>query len=537
MNFLYKSKTTIFWILLFSIVGFYFISILFFGTTTFADPIRGYEIMNQYISDGKWNTLNYPSIKHPEFSYFVSWWAPAQWVVPFLIMKIFNIESFQTIQSLLITISLSIAIFGYYKLFRKFGLSLNITLISLICIITNQTFYWQILMYNGGDLFLLALFPIYIILTLKLKDDQKIRNVLLFFSFTLIGCFIKNSFILIAFSSCLFLFFSSNKKEFLQRIKATLIPFLVFGLIASIINYFYFSLGETPGKTIDLIGFSGIHNDIIGDLTYAIGSPVGIFIHLTFYIQKIYFLFFDKVNYSNSIQIIPAILTISFLVKISRIERTIYYSILLYFCIPFFIQMTSLYLLDKSVSYEMRHFAPFSFLFFPGLIYFISNYKYKKILFFLFFFICLSGLRSYILNLKTIEKTSSFWNTLKLPNNEVELLKEINKLDKSSENALFLIEDKWLFSIGVKENDKIVVTKELEKYSVVSGMGLEEVDLIQINDSLFNKYQSIFIVSSNCKSNGLIKIVTDNNFTGLKKKAQFSIYKLNRSLNKIPNKI
>ena len=86
-------------------------------------------------------------------------------------------------------------------------------------------------------------------------------------------------------------------------------------------------------------------------------------------------------------------------------------------------------------------------------------------------------------------------------------------------------------------NDKIVVTKELEKYSVVSGMGLKEVDLIQINDSLFNKYQSIFIVSSNCKSNGLIKIVTDNNFTGLKKKAQFSIYKLNRSLNKIPNKI
>jgi len=51
--------------LLIGIMAFYIILMFFFGTTTFADPIRGFEVMNQYIDGGKWNTLSYPSSLNP----------------------------------------------------------------------------------------------------------------------------------------------------------------------------------------------------------------------------------------------------------------------------------------------------------------------------------------------------------------------------------------------------------------------------------------------------------------------------------------
>ena len=64
MNSLFKNKTRIAWVLLFLIMAFYFSSMLLFGTSTFGDALRGYEIISQMKNGGGFNKLVYPSISN-----------------------------------------------------------------------------------------------------------------------------------------------------------------------------------------------------------------------------------------------------------------------------------------------------------------------------------------------------------------------------------------------------------------------------------------------------------------------------------------
>ena len=120
MNFILKNKTKILWSIFITLFGLNIISMLFFGTITSGDSIRGIEMMYQYANGASWNTLNYPSVHHSIHSYYVSWWSPSQWFFPYLLYKLLKIESVQSIQFILITSTLLISVYGYYKLFLKF---------------------------------------------------------------------------------------------------------------------------------------------------------------------------------------------------------------------------------------------------------------------------------------------------------------------------------------------------------------------------------------------------------------------------------
>ena len=499
---------------------------LFFGTTTFADPLRGYEILNQFQAGGKWNTLSYPSIKNSEFSYYVAWWSPMQWVFPFVIMKFFHVESIQVLQFFLISGCLIVALIGYFKLFRMLGFSLNITLASLICVVTNQLFYWQTFMYYGGDLFFIAFLPYYILFILKIKQNQSLKNLLLLFVFSLIGMFIKNTFLFVLISSFFFLFLSVDKKSILARLKYNIPYFIVFVIVYLIVSKFHLSLGETPGTAKDFEGYSGVKNDLIGDLTYSLGSPIGIFSRFSFFIQKVYFLISTNSYFSNFSQIIPFFLTILFLIKFPKKHSETYYHLLVYLCIPFLSLFSFLYFQDKAVSYEMRHFSAVSFLFFPGLISWLAILRLRTFLISLLIGINFMDLSLFFLSLKKIEATHSYWNTLKLPNEDVELLTEIEKWDKLSKNGLLIAEDYWQLSIGVKKNDKIIVRKKEARYEIVSGMELDYADEISLNESFLKKYNSILLVASNLKPNGIVEIEKYRNFKKVKKTNRFTIYEL-----------
>ncbi len=513
------------WFLLFSIMGFYIISMLVFGTTTFADPIRGYEIMNQYISGAKWNTLIYPSVNHPEFSYFVSWWAPAQWVIPFVFVKLFSVDSFQIIQFFLISICLFISLIGYYKLFRRFDFSLNVILLALICIVTNQLFYWQTFMYYGGDLYFLAILPFYVMCILNLKESQNFRTILLYLFLSFLAVLVKNTGFILLFASLLFLFFTVENKALIGKIKYIIFPFLICFLIYFILDRYYLSLGESPGKSIDYEGYPGVKNDLLGDLTYSLGSPFGIFSRFTFFIQKIYSVFTSNLVYSNTLQVIPFIVTGLFLYKFPKNRFKLYYSCLLFFCIPFLLFFTFLFLQNKAVSYEMRHFASVSFLFFPGIIYWFNTLKFRKILQVLIIGFCLLDSSLYFLSLIKIEKTHSFWNTLKLPNEDVNLLSEIRKWDLSTNNGLLIVEDYWQLSIGGRKNDKLTLKKKNEKYYVVSGMELDSPDQIMLDKRFFKRYSSILLISSKNKPEGIVELKKYKDFRRIKETNRFSIFK------------
>ena len=351
----------------------YFTLLLLFGTTTFADALRGYEILNQYEEIGIWNSLSYPSDFLNNVHYFVSWWSPGQWLLPYLLMKITSFESIQIIQNLIIIFCLILCVFGYTLLFKKLGFSSTTRWLALMCIVTNQLFYWQTLMYFGGDLLLLAIFPFFILLLI----DEKQKSFLWYFSFTaivLIGLIAKNTFVVIIICALIFML---TKKG----IKKPKIQFYIFFSTLSILLIVAFYLlhlkwGETPGSATDTEGYSGVPNDWIGDLFYGIGSPFGIFSRITFIVQKIA----GNIGFINAFQLVPGLISILFIVYLTKRPISTYQQLIIRFTLPFIGFFCLMFILNQAVSYEMRHFAPVAFLFFPGIIDWMLGLKWKKIM-------------------------------------------------------------------------------------------------------------------------------------------------------------
>ena len=489
-------------------MAFYFTSMLLFGTSTFGDALRGYEIIEQMEKGGGFNQLVYPSISNSQYSYFVSWWSPAQWIFPYVISILFKTNSIQVIQFILIFTCLIISLIGYYKLFKKFGFTENSSLLSLLCIVTNQLFYWQTFLYFGGDLFLLAFTPFYCLAILKYSDNRSVRSLLVLLGLTSVGIFLKNSVYVFTVASVVFLFLSIQNKTVIERVKLNVSYWILLFVLIGISILFFLSKGDTPSNSTFLDGYGTMTNDFLGDLTYSIGSPIGIFSHFTFYAVKLYEYFFSNRTLINSFQLIPFLATFYFYFKFPRNEMSNYFKFLLYFAAVFLLIFTLFHFLNKSVSYEMRHFAPVAFLFFPGIIYWILKSKYRNIGLVFLFLVGLLEARTFTLSILEIEKTHSFWHTLKLKKEDVELTSQIEQWDRKTGNGLVVIENYWQLVLGARKNGKLVIERKNHHFYVVSGMEYEKGDEIQLTSLFLNRYSSILFISKEIKPED-IKVIRE----------------------------
>ncbi|MDX2360345.1 MAG: hypothetical protein QNK23_06040 [Crocinitomicaceae bacterium] len=466
------------------------------GTTTFADALRGYEIMEQFSAGGEWNSLSYPSVDNPTYSYYVAWWSPGQWVVPWIFMSLLSIESFQVVQALIITICLPMALIGYGRLFTKLGFNKAIVYASLLCIVTNQLFYWHTMVYYGGDLLMLSIFPFFLLSLLKVEQRKYWVSLVVFFLFGLIGTFFKNTFLIVMIASLAFIFLRSSSFNVTKRL-GYFLPFLI---VAGLAYFFHISLGETPSSAIDIEGYNGIPNDLVGDLTYAIGSPANTF----FRFDSLMKIVFQLANWSktsfNYTQIIPVVLTILVVLRIVRKqeENDDYKKLLIVFSGLFFLAFIIMFLMDRAVSYELRHFAPVAFLFFPGILKWILSFKWKKLLITGVVLISLFDLGLYYRNQVEAGLTYADWKTLRLPVEEVEIKEEIERWSESND-GLVLIENRWQLAAGLTDVNKIVIRQKeynfLDWY-VSPGMELENVDCLVLNELEGTDYKTVLFVHS-----------------------------------------
>ena len=222
-----------------SILLTYFIVLFLSGSVTMADAYRGYEAMHQFNNEGAWNVLNYPSVTNPESSSYISWWAPGQWMIPWFLMS-FGIQSFQTVQFLLIGISLMISLYGYYRLFKALKFSVIVNALSILCIVTNYTFYWQTLMYHGGELFLTALLPYFVLILIKISSFSILKRITVFAGIALLGLFLKNTFFILLICAGIFILFHQNQESLKNRLRFAWPLALTFLLIA--IPFYVFHL-------------------------------------------------------------------------------------------------------------------------------------------------------------------------------------------------------------------------------------------------------------------------------------------------------
>jgi hypothetical protein len=467
----------------------YWICILVFGTTTFADALRGFEVLNQYKTGVTWNSMQYPADLITDTVYFVSWWSPGQWLLPYFFVKTIGIDSIQLLQAIIIIPSTIISLVGYQMLFKKLGFEKHTRWLALFCITSNQLFYWQTLMYYGGDLIMLTVFPYFLIFLI----NNKHINYRLFLSFVLlsiIGLIAKNTFVIVLLCAMLFVIFRKDGKR-KQNLRLNFI-FVISCLI--IIGAFYFlhlKWGETPGGAQDFEGYNGIPNNWIGDLAYSIGSPLGIFTRYTFFIQKIA----SSFSFINLLQVIPVILMLWYLYYLTRKTISIYQQLIVWFCLPFIGAFCLMFILNQAVSYEMRHFAPVAFVFFPGFIDWMLQSSRKKVMTFSILAFCLMDLAWFGYSLNKIEHDSEFWYTYKVSKADAQNLNKISEWDSKNKNALILIEDYWALNIAARHNKKLVLQKDEKGWKVVSGMELDHPDYCELKFENLKNYNSVLIVS------------------------------------------
>lgn len=508
-------------LLLIGIIILYFILLLVNGSATFADAMRGYEIMYQFNNGGEWNTLAYPHPENDLVSYFVAWWSPAQWLVPFFISSLTGIVSIQLIQAILIISCLLISLYGFKKLFHILGFKEHVVYVSLLCIVTNQLFYWHTFMYYGGDLLLLTFFPYFVLILIRLREYRLSIKWFILLIICFVGVFLKNTFLVLILCAISFEFFRGMNISFSKRIRNTLPLIVSFTVVYFIVHYFLLSKGSTPASSFDIQGYSGVKNSLLNDISFALGSPVGILTRFSFFIQKSAQYFSQWETYLNLLQFIPLLLTFIFLYDYKKFNDHLYSKLLIFFGIPFLCFFMIMYFQDRAISYEMRHFSAIAFLFIPGIIRWISSLKGKNIWYTLIVIFCLVDFGMFFKSTQTINKTHSFWNTFKLPNEDVEILNSIESWDQKTDNGLLLIEDYWQLNIGARKNHKIVFQQKENSTIIMSGIELNNPDKIDINKDFFKKYDEVLLVLS--RNNSLNFLHDKSNYKVIKNTENFQI--------------
>lgn len=462
----------------------------YIGIYTFADAIRGFEIMQEYKAGAAFNTLNYPGINSPLVSYQVAWWAPAQWLIPFFIQMISGITDLQLLQQISVAFSLIFAIAGFYKIFQRLNIDPFVRNISLLLILTSPLFYWQSLMYFGGDLFTLAFFPWFVLFLISRNSKTKLTDAVLFLLLGIIGLYIKTSFLLLIASGGLFLFF--REQQTLKDQFRSNWHFILSAIGVLVYAKLFLLTGETPGSAYDYEGWFGVPNTLSGDLLYSPGSPVGILTTLSMFLQK------TEAQSMSGIVIILSkgvLVLLSLKVVFSTIWKDQKYGkLLLLFALPYLLFFIYFYLTDKAVSYEMRHFAPIAFLFFPAILNrFVYYFGKMSLIILAILLVTFNGL-GYYENVKTL-KTLPVRAGIKVSQEEAELADLLIDWDNNHSKSLFLMEEYWAPSFYIRKNDKIILKGR--KNTIVSGIELDHtdnLDKIRNINTLVQHYNEVLIV-------------------------------------------
>lgn len=457
----------------------------FFSPVVFADASRGFEAMEQYMAGGNWNSVSYPVVGG-DYQYFLSWWTPGQWVFPFLLIKIG--VGMNTALQLITTVALSVSIFGYYRLFRILDFSSVLVWGSLITIVTNQLFYWHTIMYYGGDLLLLALFPYFVLFLLKLRKSVSLLNLCLLFVYILIGFFLKSSFLVISWagvgSFILIWLLQGDKRN--RKWTLYLIPLLT----ATVVIYIFFlAKGETPGSTIRSGAYNHLTHDLFGDLFYALGSPVGIMTRFFPAIQKVIANVGVNLNFLAILGCIASgWLLIRFFTSGSEDRKQV-----ILFSGLFFAAMTFLFLSDRAVSYDMRHFAPFAFLLTPFMLEWCISVRWKKLFLSVLIVLNLADFALFPIYRYKVEHTHEMVGEIKMKQEDAEIVRRIYS-GQTENNRLVIIQDYWLLSHYMRE-PSICLSEQNGDWIVNSGM--EEIHKEKMDWDILSSYHAVIFVSRN----------------------------------------
>lgn len=406
----------------------------------FPDPGMGFQVLRSMHLGGGFNNFVAPDQDDLSQNYteFLTWWSPGQYLIPYLFKLIANINTGQAI-AITVTLGEFSGLAGLWYFFKRMGFTPFVGAISLVFISCQQAFVVPYVYYNGGEILLFAFegWFLYGCATFKKPGIALVLFVLLS---GWVGFLCKSSFLWMyaAGLCCLWIRLSSNQSGIWDWIKKGFwigIPAVVSLLT---IYIFFLSKGQSPASAAHgfkltaatfsfpvaspiLSDFS--IDDLLHGMLYHTGKPL--------------------INAGLSIDILIVLAILSLLI-IFNILRTVANSNYKLFVIVFYSAAILFfgvsYLRQLNISYEARHFRIVGLLIVPGIIYLIREFKIGFQLFFGLIFIGIAYTSvSYLIKGYRINNLNARGPSgVAQPNIDQQSLNSIMKLDRENKNATFV---------------------------------------------------------------------------------------------------
>ena len=416
------------------------IVLFFIPPALFPDPEQGFQVLRCMLSGGGFNHLISPDQSDISQNYteFLTWWSPGQYLVPYLFKLIAGINTGHAI-AFAVTICQLIGLAGFYAFFKKTGFTPLVAATSLVFIICQVAFVVPFVYYNGGEVLIFAFEGWFLYGCAALKKPG-IKFVVFVLVSGWIGFFLKSSFlwIYIAGLCCLWIRLSLNNAGVVEWIKKGLLIGLPAAVSLATIYLFYISKGQSPASTANgfkltaetfsfplaspvLSGFSV--DDLVHGLIYHTGKPL------------------FNAQWSTIILIIIAVISALFILRIiSKVPNSHYSLFITVFYLAALFIFGFSYLHQLNISYEARHFRIIGILIVPGVIYLVGTFKpgYKFLCALIFagiaYFSFSYLIKGYKINYRNARGRSGIAQT----DIDQQSLNTMMKLDRENRNATFV---------------------------------------------------------------------------------------------------
>lgn len=396
----------------------YFIISLLYRPIVGNDALRGMLSLHNYLNGMAWNkVLNLSQGNLAVTTSELTWWAPGQYQIPYVISKILFVN-IGTALAILSFVSIVAASYFYCKIFKLSGLSNEVILGALIVLLLQRFININIIQYISSDLFLFFYTPFYLYIyyiVIKIFHGSGLWKFVILFVLNLFGLFIKNSFLLFELALNVFLIteylFSKiqsrenffDKAQWISFLKkaSILLPFIA----AFFTDYFLFlRLGDNPANSYGSnVTASGLLAGLflpVTEILFASLSISGIYGNLS---TKI-----DVPDFVISGCMVILLLLITFVLYRNR--HNLYTTLKKNWAVRLITIISVLYVLywlaftlrRSAVTSEDRLFLPITILIFPYLINRIwkssSGIKYLSVI--LIFLSVSFGVSSFMLRIK-----------------------------------------------------------------------------------------------------------------------------------------
>ncbi|MBS1519455.1 MAG: hypothetical protein JST50_00550 [Bacteroidetes bacterium] len=420
----------------------------------FPDPANGFLVMRSMEMGGKFNMMVAPD--QDDFSKstseFLTWWSPGQYLVPYAFKLLFGVNSGQA-SALTVLLCQLLGVWGFYVFFKKVGFTPLVSVISLLFIACQQFFVVPYVFYNGGEILSFAFTGWFLYGCVSFKNIS--WQMVLFILFSgLIGFFCKSSMMWVFAAGLLFIWIrlSSPNKDIITWIKNgawIAIPAII---VVATIYLSFLSKGQNPTSASPGLKLT------LKTFAFPLASPLlsGFSIDdichgLIYHTGKIIFNDWQAIIILILIAILSLWLVRNILKKVSdqnyRLLLIIFYSVA-------FVFFGYVYLMQKTISYEARHFRVIGLLVIPGAIYLLSQVKkpYRHLLCFVWAGIAFTSI-FYLVKGYRYNKNKSAHGVSGIAQQNIDqaALNKVMAIDNQVRNATFVFVNKEL-GLEIKHN-------------------------------------------------------------------------------------